>query len=214
MKIVGVDLSGPSNLADTGLVSFRVGNKGLDLEDVVVEASDGAILDLVTSISRETRVVVGLDAPLSYNPGGGDRAGDANLRRVAIASGLHPGSVMPPTMNRMVYLTLRGISVARLIHSVGSDPPEVIEVHPGATMLLRGAPLADVRHLKSDPSARQRLLTWLEDQGLGGVAAGENPSDHYVAACAAGLAAWKWSCDQTVWKESAMPPWHPFDYAC
>lgn len=36
-------------------------------------AGDAAILDLVTGLSCEDQVVVGLDAPLSYQPGGGLR---------------------------------------------------------------------------------------------------------------------------------------------
>jgi hypothetical protein len=37
------------------------------------------------------QIAVGLDAPLSYNPGGGDRPADACLRKAVVGAGLRQG---------------------------------------------------------------------------------------------------------------------------
>jgi len=58
------------------------------------------------------------------------------------------------------------------------------------------------------------LLTWLERQGLKSVADINGPNDHYVAACASALAAWKWHQKKSVWIHPSEHPVHPFDYAC
>jgi predicted nuclease with RNAse H fold len=120
---------------------------------------------------------------------------------------------MPPTLTRMAYLTLRGIVVARSLR-LARDDIQIVEVHPGGTMALRGAPTAAVAGLKHHESARRALLAWLQRQGLKGISAAAKPSDHYVAACAAALAAWKWHRNEAVWRHPAAPPHHPFDYAC
>ena len=214
MFIVGVDLSGPSNTADTVLVAFETRDSSLELRQCVLGATDTEIFDSVTELARQSEVAVGIDAPLSYNLGGGDRSSDADLRQHAIKAGLHPGSIMPPTMNRMVYLTLRGVSLARLLLTIQGNPTRITEVHPGATMALRGAPVDAIRSFKNSEEARGQLLDWLERQGLGSAATAKEPSDHYVAACAAALAAWKWQSGESVWLHRAEPPIHPFDYAC
>ena len=90
----------------------------------------------------------------------------------------------------------------------------IAEIHPGGAMVLRGAPAMDVRGMKKDSGARKRLLHWLECRGLKGAASPENPPDHYVAACAAALGAWRWHLNDTVWQKEATPPFHPFDYVC
>jgi len=116
-------------------------------------------------------------------------------------------------MTRMAYLTLRGIAVACSLQSIPKAPPRIVEVHPGAAVALRGAPIDAVRTFKQDVGARQELLTWLAQHGLD-AAANESASDHYVAACAAALATWKWCTGKTVWLHPAAPPFHAFDYAC
>ena len=55
--------------------------------------------------------------------------------------------------------------------------------------MLRGAPVEIVRALKLSAAARQQLLRWLEGAGLEGISDGPDPGDHFVAACAAALAA-------------------------
>ena len=200
MDVIGIDLSGPCNAADTAVAAFRANGRRLVLQERLVGADDAAIAALIRRAKPDADLVVGLDAPLSYNDGGGDRPADRLLRARAVAAGLPSGTVMPPTLTRMAYLTLRGITVA--------------EVHPGAACVLRGAPVEIVRALKSSAAARQQLLRWLEGEGLEGIGGGTDPGDHFVAACAAALAAWKWSLGNPAWIHPADPPWHPYDMAC
>ena len=94
-------------------------------------------------------------------------------------------------MMRMVYLTLRGIVLARMLETLKPDfDLRIVEVHPGASMLLRNAPANEVANFKRERSARSRLLQWLETQGLEGISRAEDVADHFVAACAAALASW------------------------
>lgn len=212
MIVIGVDLSGPANARDTAVVVFRGGPRRARLVRATEGADDAAIYGAIEDARSSDHLVVGLDAPLSYNGGGSDRPADSALRKRAVAAGLAHGSVMPPTMPRMGYLTLRGISVARGI-ALTRDDAVIVEVHPGAALVLRGASAADVRGLKTNARSRRRLLRWLEDQGLGG-ADKRAPSDHYVAACAGALAAWRWRSGQAVWEQPADPPHHPFPFVC
>lgn len=214
MFFIGIDLSGPSNNRDTVLAAFRADTrKNLLPHGCLQGVDDIDIIDFIKSLGSDAGAVIGLDAPLSYNIGGGDRPGDRELRKRIIAAGLHPGSVMVPTMTRMVYLTLRGISLVRLLLSI-NEKIRIVEVHPGGAMALRGAPIADVIGFKQSMKSRRNLLKWLGKQGLHQDAAIKNPNDHYVAACAGALAAWKWSMNEASWLQAAEPPFHPFDFAC
>ena len=115
----------------------------------------------------------------------------------------------------MASLTLRGITVARIAATTSDARAGIVEVHPGAACVLRGAPVEIVRTpFKSGAEARHELLRWLEGEGLEGVGSGPDPGDHFVAACAAALAAWKWSLGTPAWILPADPPWHPHDMAC
>lgn len=213
-QVVGIDLAGPANARDSVMVQFHAHDHTLQLGEVHLHADDRCIWERFCVWAAESAIVVGLDAPLSYHGGGGDRPGDARLRQAITRVGLLPGSVMPPTLHRMVYLTLRGLAVARLLQTVTPQVPAIVEVHPSAALALRGAPRAAVRTFKHQSHSRRELLRWLEEQGLRGVAQQRAPSDHFVAACAAAFAAWKWQQGQSVWQEPANPPFHPFDYAC
>ena len=122
---------------------------------------------------------------------------------------------MTPTMTRMVYLTLHGIALARVLATLKPDIDlQIVEVHPGACMLLRGAAARDVRSFKRDIQARLNLLNWLEGQGLDGLPRLKNVADHFVASCAAALAAWQWSLGNAVWQYPAETPHHPYAFAC
>lgn len=211
--LIGVDLSGPSNAADTAVTVFKSSAPGLTLQTTASDVSDAELVRLIKPFTLCSKAVVGVDAPLSYNDGGGDRPADRSLRQRIVQVGLAAGSVMPPTMTRMAYLTLRGLAVARLLSGL-PNPPLLVEVHPGAAMALRNAPVEDIRLMKKERSAQRRLLGWLEDQGLEGVAAVKNSTDHYVASCAAALAAWRWEQHRAEWIHPADPPLHPFDFAC
>lgn len=211
---MGLDLSGPTNTRDTSLVIAEIQEDELILTGVETGAEDAAIYASAARLTQTGHLTVGLDAPLSYNPGGGDRPGDRALRSRLQDAGLPSGAVMTPTMTRMAYLTLRGISLARgLAHTV-NPAPAIVEAHPGGAMVLRGAPLTAVHKLKSSLEARWALLSWLETVGLQGAAELPEPDDHVVAACAAALAAWSWVRGDPSWIEPANPPPHPYDYVC
>lgn len=209
----GIDLSGPSNLRHTGVVVLRCHENGAEFVQSLPAAGDSQILDLITELARSAPVVVGLDAPLSYQPGGGLRQRDRSLRERIVERGMRHGSVMPPTFNRMAYLTLRGLGVARLLSTLDPERVQTIEVHPGATLCLRGAPLASVLAFKKQPEHRALLLEWLCTQGIQSLPCSD-PSDHFVAASAAALASWEWSRGQSVWLAAPEPPFHPFPFAC
>lgn len=104
--IIGIDLSGPSNTADTVCTLFEQEGKALRLISCMQGATDGDIVKLVAGLKNAEVCRVGLDAPLSYNRGGGDRPADKELRGRLVKAGLPPGSVMAPTMTRMACLTL------------------------------------------------------------------------------------------------------------
>ena len=212
--ILGLDLSGPTNLKDTALAVFRDRGNGLSLERTAREVSDPIVYELGAELAEEGSVIVGLDAPLSYNPGGGDRPGDRSLRSTLTQAGLRSGSVMTPTMTRMAYLTLRGISLARGLEQVGVGREHILETHPGGALVLRGAPLEVVRNLKRDPEAVKIVLRWLEKHGLKGAAGLDGADDHLVMACAAALSAWKWQSGEPAWTTEASPPEHPYHYVC
>jgi uncharacterized protein len=214
MKVVGIDLSGPRNVADTCLVCFEERGEEIHLLDACEGADDDRILQVITGFNQEERIVIGIDAPLSYNPNGGDRPADGELRRLVRERSARVG-IMPPTMIRMVYLTLRGMHLTRLLETLKPHYRlEIVEVHPGASMLLRGADVDLVHQFKREPSARGPLLAWLETQGLTGVSRLNDGSDHYVAACGAALAAWQWALEKSIWRFIKALPYHHYDFAC
>ncbi|HEV8631047.1 MAG TPA: DUF429 domain-containing protein [Thermoanaerobaculia bacterium] len=216
--VVGVDLAGPSNVAETAVAWFTPVEDGLRLRGWRTHATDATLLRVVEELVAETpptsSVVIGLDAPLSYNPGGGDRTPDEALRERLQALGLPPGAVMSPTMTRMAYLTLRGVVVARLLAQVLGDRVQLVEVHPGGAMALRGAPLPALHELKRSIVARGEVAAWLQSAGLAGLDELIDPGHHLLAACAAALAAAGWAAGSPAWLAPASPPHHPYDFAC
>ena len=207
--VLGLDLAGPGNATDTAAALCRVVGDGLELVESHLGLADA---DIAAMLPAAGDLVVGLDAPLSYQPGGGDRAGDRDLRARLRELGLASGTVMAPTMTRMAYLTLRGISVARLIGSLRPDA-RVVEVHPAGALVMRGAPVADVREMKRSAAARGRLIAWLGGR-ISGTGLSPDAGDHEVAAAAAALAAGDWSRGRPAWSRDAEPPHHPHDYVC
>lgn len=84
MYVVGIDLSGPSNPADTAMVNFLMDKHRLSICETVAGASDQAIIGKITDLASEDEVIAGLDSPLFYNIGGGDRPGDCRLRSAIV----------------------------------------------------------------------------------------------------------------------------------
>jgi predicted nuclease with RNAse H fold len=214
MFFIGIDLSGPVNTEDTAITCFRAVSGRLELDRWQTAVTDQAIFDFVVDCQKAGKLIIALDAPLSYNPGGGDRQADRQLRQLVVEAGLSSGAVMTPTMTRMAYLTLRGIHLAHNLRMLDTHNIEVLETHPGAVMALNGAPVELVRRLKSDVEARNDLLQWLEGQGMAGVTKLVNANDHLVASCACALGAWNWYKQESSWTYAPHPPLHPFAFTC
>ena len=212
--IVSIDLSGSASPEKTGVAWFETTGDNLDFVGSRIGATDSELAELAEELVISGDLLVGMDAPLSYHPGGGFRASDEGLREKLEGHGEHPGIVMPPTASRMVYLTLRGVAVARTLALVSNaERIRIVEVHPGAALLLRKAPVDDVKQIKKSRLARLRLLNWLGGGGMIGLVESLATSDHVVAACAGALATWDWGRDRPPWIAPAAPPAHPFDFA-
>ena len=202
--LIGLDLAGPTNAADTALAAFALDDGAPRAIEVLSGLDDRDLAARIAAWAPD--VVVALDAPLSYQPGGGDRAADRALRQRIRAFGTTV-SVMTPTMTRMAYLTLRGLAVARLITTLRPQA-RIVETHPAAHLLLAGAPPHDVVALKSDAAARSRLVQWMSERGMGSVP--EVDGDHEVAAIAAARAAWAWAQGNAHWETPGDGVLHPF----
>ena len=212
--VVGVDLAGPANHDATAVCWFRVEDCRLRYVGRLSGASDARILGQLQALAVNGRLIIGIDAPLSYNDGGGDRPGDAALRSALKAARATSAKVMYPTMPRMVYLTLRGVALSRVLTSALEPPPVIVEVHPGAAMALRGAPASSLQTYKrQDAASCTALARWLERNGLIGLPDLSREPDS-VDACAGALAVWRWHRGESVWRRGAQPPFHPFDFAC
>lgn len=219
MRVIGIDLSGPSNHKDTVLAVFEKQDSQLTFIKLMSNISDLEILNEISSQAQLDEVVIGIDAPLSYQDGGGDREGDRLLRQFIVSLGMKSGSIMPPTFNRMVYLTLRGIKLSSEIGKLEeANPISIVEVHPGAVIGSRLLPeeLEYVLNYKKDLSARSFIREWLEKQNLIGLPVGIEEESHKIDACAAALGAWCWKVPalEPKWSFPAKPPLHPFDFCC
>ena len=207
---IGVDLAGPRGAERTALVAAQGEN--------VLEArcgwTDAAIVEFVAGLNPSEAVAIGLDAPLSYNEQAGQRAADAELRKILQEAGLHPGSVMAPLAPQMVYLTLRGIALGRALEGLERESCRLVEVHPAAFMVLNGASAEDVRGLKVGAEHRARLWEWLRGEGLRGLPIHVRDSDHLIAAASAALAAQRWAEGRHRWISPANPPLDPYDFSC
>ncbi|NMH74632.1 DUF429 domain-containing protein [Bacillus sp. RO2] len=219
MILIGLDLAGPSNHKDTVLTVFKQNENHLMFQKMISNISDKEILNEIINLSRFDELVIGIDAPLSYQDGGGDRISDKQLRKFIVSIGMKSGSIMPPTYSRMVYLTLRGIKLTREIEKLRTTfPVSIVEVHPGAAMGTRvmEKELEYVLTYKQNPSSRKYLKNWFEQQNVIGLPNGVENESHSIDSCAAALAAWHWA-DHSLkpqWIFSAQPPLHPYDYCC
>jgi predicted nuclease with RNAse H fold len=188
MIIVGIDPSGPSNHKDTCIVWFRDEVVELIFQDYISGASDKSIVDLISDLADEEQVCIGLDAPLSYNDGGGMRPCDKHLQ----------ATIIP-----------RSISHLETKHIV-----KVVETHPGATFALGGAPIGAVRDYSRNRESRSALFDWLVENELHGIPEDLVESSHLIASCGCALAAWKWLHNESQWCWPSNPFHHLFDFAC
>ncbi|MGG3468763.1 DUF429 domain-containing protein [Neobacillus pocheonensis] len=219
MRVIGIDLSGPSNHKDTVLSVFEKQENQLKFLKWKNNISDHEILKEISEQSQIDEVVLGIDAPLSYEDGGGDREGDRELRKFIVGLGMKPGSIMPPTLNRMVYLTLRGIKLSREIGSLQTPYPiSIVEVHPGAVI---GSRLSQndfeyVLNYKQNLSVRNFIRNLLGKQNLVDLPILIEEESHSIDACAAALGAWHWKdpAFRPKWNFPAKPPLHPYEYCC
>jgi uncharacterized protein len=215
VRVVGVDLSGPANTQETAAVWGTAQGATFQYHGHRLGIDDSELLGIVEEQLRMGPTVVGIDAPLSYEPGGGLRQRDRDLQQRLTAAGMHPGSVMAPTMTRMCYLTLRGVALTRLLaRGEGEHPVQMVEVHPGGALVLHGAPADQVRRIKEDLTARSQMREFLGGQNLLRLPTDVFLNDHVTMAAACALAAWRWSDRKSAWIAAAEPPLHPHDFAC
>ncbi|MBB6445304.1 DUF429 domain-containing protein [Bacillus benzoevorans] len=221
MKIIGIDLSGPANAKDTVMTVFSIEKGRLIFEETITNASDSMILTAIVRIAKNDEAVIGLDAPLSYQDGGGDRPQDKSIRQFIKGFGLVGGSIMPPTLTKMVYLSLRGIGLTRTMmmhHLLGKV--RIVEVHPGAAIGTRIGPenLYHARNYKKEEAqpSRNVIFNWLQTVGLQGLPQEISGTSHQIDSCAAALAAWHWADPdkQPAWLWSETSPEHPFEFCC
>jgi len=207
--VIGLDLCGPVRSENTGVAVFTPAGAELIFKELACDGSDSSIWDTVARLAASGDVLVGIDAPLSYEAAGGFRRRDRSLRQALEQHGSHSNKVMPPLAPQMVYLTLRGLAVARMLCSL---PIKVVEVHPTASFALRNG-LGDPRNAM-DPRNLEELEAWFKSQGISGIDLKSGCTAHFIAACLAALAAWKWSKSDWMWRAEAEPPFHPFDFVC
>ncbi|MGI8313542.1 DUF429 domain-containing protein [Halobacillus mangrovi] len=219
MKIIGIDLSGPSNYKDTVIAILKENKLQLNLEHLQEGASDEEIFSIIKKEIDNGPIYIGIDAPLSYQDGGGDRPHDRSLRAYAKSLGMKPGSIMPPTLTRMVYLTMRGVHLAHMLRSHFGDQVSIVEVHPGVALTSRLP--EDKRAIafsyKKEIESRVQAIEWLTSQMLNNSETTINEtSTHTTDAVLAGIAAWHVACKQKspTWYREAEPPHHPFPFSC
>ncbi len=213
LKIIGIDLSGPSNHKDTVVTAFHEKEDCLEFDSRITGASDAELINFVSSYAEEGSVVVGIDSPLSYQDGGGDRLFERELRRFAKDLGMKSGSVMTPTLTRMIYLTARGIHLAHSLKTI--DRVEVVEVHPGVVLASRLS-AEDLHHAlsyKKEPTDLEWVTDWLASTFLTEPLPPVNES-HEVDAVLASIAAWHWAAKgkSPTWSMDSQPPHHPFPF--
>ncbi len=119
---------------------------------------------------------------------------------------------MPPTMTKMAYLTLRGMTVARMLDAI--ENLDMAETHPASTLIFHGAEASTVGQLKQERAARGSLLETMARVGVRELPSDLADEDHLVAACAAALAVARWHLDASEWYHPPDPPHHPYPVVC
>jgi uncharacterized protein len=219
MIVIGIDLSGPSNPKDTVVSIFDKVGGTLKFRQLISGATDEVILSSIQKEAEKQSVFIGLDAPLSYQDGGGDRQADKRLRSYITRLGMNSASIMSPTMNRMAYLTLRGISLTRSVESLRTkNPVKMVEVHPGAVMGTRITQelFPYLLQYKKEKESLLRIFEFLQTTDLNTLPEEVKETTHAIDSCAAALGAWYWGDPylEPNWCWKAEPPHHPYDFCC
>ena len=102
LSFVGLDLSGPAAPSETGVAVFHEKGTRLILESGEHSGSDEAIYQLVERLASSSKVIVGIDSPLSYAAGGGLRIWDRSLQTALQQIGMHPRHALAPMARHMV----------------------------------------------------------------------------------------------------------------
>ena len=236
MHVIGIDLAGPSNMKDTVLTHFIETSTGLQFMEALTYEEQGefalrdhGILDYIKntihtlqdtspSTTHFAPLIVAIDAPLSYQDGGGDRPADRALRQFIQMNGMESRSIMAPTFQRMVYLTLRGVVLSREITQLSHQlnfPIQICEVHPGAALILR-QPIEERKQLrtyKKEMEAFHALKKSLPSIGLENIPPEWIISSHRFDACGAALAGWHWGNQRSMWHVPAdAESMHPYAF--
>ncbi|RXT06556.1 DUF429 domain-containing protein [Ammoniphilus sp. CFH 90114] len=216
MRVIGIDLAGPANHQDTVMTIFRESEEGLYFEQQWKKVSDDQIIRIITELSAEQTLYIGLDAPLSYQDGGGLRAQDRELQIAIGDVGMRKSSIMPPTFTKMVYLTLRGVTLTRTLLSLPTrNRIRIAEVHPGAVFGMRMTDKIDVvLNYKTDFEDRSSILTHFPIWKVYDVPQEVALESHTLDSCGAALGVWNWSRGEAKWEYQACPPYHPFPVVC
>ncbi len=154
---IGIDLSGPSNTQDTAVCCFD-GEKCFLQTDL----TDSQVIDFLQPFTANRNIFVAIDAPLTYQEGGGYRDLDRALRQHLNSHGFTKIGVMAPTMTKMAYLTLRGLRIRELLQQIPNI--KLYETHPGAALVLSSVDYQQVIAVKSCENSRKLILEGLTRQ--------------------------------------------------
>lgn len=211
----GIDLSGPVNIIDTVISWFKYdrSKEKLNLIDYKIGADDYFIFNIIKDLSINNDLFLAIDAPLSYNMNGGDRESDKSLREFLKKKNIKTSSVMTPTMTRMSYLTLRGISITRILETL-KKKPKVIEVHPFVSLLINGANKEDIKNVKKNEKAKQNIFNFLKKRQISNLPVIVSKNDHFISSVIAAQIAYFYSRNQYQWRSKRKFPFHPYDFVC
>ncbi len=211
----GIDLSGPVNVIDTVIswFNFDYSKKKLVLINYKIGADDNFIFNTVKDLSKNNHLFIAMDSPLSYNMNGGDREGDKSLREFLKEKNIKTSSVMTPTMTRMSYLTLRGISITRILETL-NNKPKIIEVHPFISLLINGANKVDIDNVKKNAKAKKNILSFLKKRQISDLPIIASKNDHFLSSIIAARIAYLYSKNQYQWISKRKFPFHPYDFVC
>lgn len=193
---LGIDLSGPSNAQYTSLCLFS--DSTITLYN---NCNDQKITEILQQLPSDQAVFIAVDAPLSYQDGGGFRDIDRALRQHLNQQGFKKIGVMAPTMTRMAYLTLRGLRLKEVCREFVQV--QLFETHPGAALVCSGINYELVQKIKNEPQAIQRITKQLAARLPKNITLPKMASDHDLMALSAMLSAYNLSRNLPNWRISS-----------